>query len=124
MRVILLLSTFLFFILYNFFFFFNLVALDLSCGMQCLCVLCGNLVAMHRLSGHGASYAAHRLLCSMVCRIMIPRPGIEPVSPVLQGEYLTTGPPRKSLHSSFLKVACIFLPQTATFVHMILLSFA
>ena len=30
------------------------------------------------------------------CGILAPQPGIEPESPALQGEVLTTGPPRKS----------------------------
>ena len=37
------------------------------------------------------------------CGIFIPQPGIEPASPVLDGEVLTTGPPGKPL-SSFLIV--------------------
>ena len=31
------------------------------------------------------------------CGILAPRPGIEPATPVLEGEVLTTGPPEKSL---------------------------
>ncbi len=30
------------------------------------------------------------------CGILVPRPGIEPTSPALEGEVLTTGPPAKS----------------------------
>ena len=30
------------------------------------------------------------------CGILAPRPGIEPAPPALEGEVLTTGPPRKS----------------------------
>ena len=40
---------------------------------------------------------AHGLICSMVYVILVPRPGIEPVSPELQGRFLNTGPPGKSL---------------------------
>ena len=32
----------------------------------------------------------------MAHEILVPRPGIEPMSPALQGGFLTTGPPRKS----------------------------
>ena len=39
---------------------------------------------------------AHRLSCSAACRILVPRPGIKPVSPALAGGFLTTGPPGKS----------------------------
>ena len=31
------------------------------------------------------------------CRILAPEPGIEPTTPVLEGEALSTGPPGKSL---------------------------
>ena len=34
--------------------------------------------------------------CPMACGILGPRPGIEPMSPALQGRFLTTGPPGKS----------------------------
>ena len=37
----------------------------------------------------------------MAYGILVPRPGIKPTSPALQGEFLTTGPPRKSPHNSF-----------------------
>ena len=33
--------------------------------------------------------------------ILAPRPGIEPAPPVLEGKVLTTGPPGKSLVSTF-----------------------
>ena len=42
-----------------------------------------------------------RLSCSAACGIYVPRPGIEPVSPALQGGFLTTGPPGKSLTQPF-----------------------
>ena len=35
-------------------------------------------------------------------RILVPRPGIELLSPALQGRFLTTGPPGKSLNSLHL----------------------
>ena len=35
------------------------------------------------------------------CGILAPQPGIEPTPPALEGEVLTTGPPGKSLDSSF-----------------------
>ena len=34
---------------------------------------------------------AHVLSCSVACGILIPQPGIEPMSPALQGRFLTTG---------------------------------
>ena len=33
------------------------------------------------------------LCCREACGILVPRPGIKPVSPVLQGRFLSTGPP-------------------------------
>ena len=36
------------------------------------------------------------LRCPEACGILIPRPGMEPVSPALEGGALTTGPPEKS----------------------------
>ena len=33
--------------------------------------------------------------------ILVPQPGIEPVSPALEGGFLTAGPPEKSLVLSF-----------------------
>ena len=32
------------------------------------------------------------------CEITAPRPGIKPIPPALEGQVLTSGPPRKSLH--------------------------
>ena len=48
----------------------------------------------------------HGLSCPVACGIPVPRPGIEPTSPALEGGLLTTGPPGKSL-----EVENIFLPQ-------------
>ena len=49
--------------------------------------------------------AAHGLLsglvrwpsCPAACGILVPWPGIKPSSPALEGRFLTTGPPWKSL---------------------------
>ena len=35
------------------------------------------------------------------CGILVPQPRIEPARPALEGEVLTTGPPRKSLEDDF-----------------------
>ena len=43
---------------------------------------------------------ASRLSCFKACGILVPQPGIEPVSPALPGRFLTTGPPGKSLGGS------------------------
>ena len=39
-----------------------------------------------------------------VCGILVPGPRIEPVSPVLVGQFLSTGPPGKSPHSFYSNV--------------------
>ena len=43
------------------------------------------------------------LSCFAVCGILVPPPGIEPTSPALQGTFLTSGPPGKSLILYFFK---------------------
>ena len=40
---------------------------------------------------------ARRFSCSSECRLSVPESGIEPTSLTLQGRFLTTGPPGKSL---------------------------
>ena len=53
-------------------------------------------------------FVAHcRLSCPEACEILVPQPGIEPMSPTLEGGFLTTGPPGKSLSCLFLKVGCV-----------------
>ena len=37
--------------------------------------------------------------CPVACGILVPPPGIEPASPALEGRFLTTGPPGKSLYN-------------------------
>ena len=44
----------------------------------------------------GSFVGACRLSCSMAFEILVPQPRIEPVSPVLEDRFLTTGPPGKS----------------------------
>ena len=41
------------------------------------------------------SVVAAQGLSSVACGILVPPPGIEPACPVLQAEFLTTGPPEK-----------------------------
>ena len=40
---------------------------------------------------------AHVLSCPMACGILVPQPGIKPVTAALQGRFLTAEPPGKSL---------------------------
>ena len=46
--------------------------------------------------------AVQGLNCPVTCGILVAQPGIEPVAPALEGGFLTTGPPGKSLLSRFL----------------------
>ena len=66
----------------------------------------GSFVAAHRLSSCGSRapkhlgsvVKAHGLSCSEACGILVPPRGIKlSTSPALQGGFLTTGPPEKSL---------------------------
>ena len=41
--------------------------------------------------------AARGLSCPAACGILVPRPGIEPASSALEGGFLTSQPPGKSL---------------------------
>ena len=43
----------------------------------------------------------------MACGILVPPPGIEPMSPALQGGFLTTGPLGKSLFFVFILAALV-----------------
>ena len=49
----------------------------------------------------GSLVAAPGLSCPAACGILVPRPGIEPMFPALEGGFLTTGPPGKSIQGDF-----------------------
>ena len=53
---------------------------------------------------HGFCLEVCRLSCPITCGIWVPLPGIKPMSPALQGRFLTTGPPGNSLTSLFRSV--------------------
>ena len=59
---------------------------------------------------------AHRLSCPTACGILVPRPGIEPASPPLEGGFFTTGPPGKS-HKSYPTAAVPNLFGTRDWFH-------
>ena len=44
-------------------------------------------------------FGAHGLSCPAACRILVSQPGIKPTSPAMEGRFLATGPPGKSLAS-------------------------
>ena len=62
----------------------------LSWSMKDLCCVLRALSLWHRVS------SCSGLSCSKACWILVPWPGIKPVSPAVQGGFLTTGPARKS----------------------------
>ena len=73
----------------------------------------GSFVAAHGLSSCGAralehtdSVVAARGLSCLAAFGDLPGPGLEPVSPVLAGRFLTTGPLGKSF---MFKYSCVML---------------
>ena len=50
----------------------------------------------------GSLVVARRLGCPKVYGILVPRPEMEPMSPALEGRFLTSGLPKKSLRLLFL----------------------
>ena len=60
--------------------------------------------------------AAHGLRCLEVCGILVPQPGNEPVSPTLEGRFLTSVPPGKSFY--FLKKKKYIYIYTHTHTHL------
>ena len=97
-----------------------LAALGLSCGVWdlllqhmgsplqhagfCLVVArgllssCGVWVFLSLVEAHELSSCGMRgLSCPAACGMLVPRQGIEPASPALEGRFFTTGPTGKSL---------------------------
>ena len=84
---------FIYFILLFLFSLFFLSVSGLSCSTRALL-----------LRGASSVVVVHRHSCPLACGILVPRPGIEPVSPALEGRYFTTGPPGNSPHTLLLRV--------------------
>ena len=73
-------------------------AQDLYRIMRDLLLLCmRSLVVARGIRSAQASVVAVRHSRSIDCRVLVPRPGIEPTSPALQGRVLIPEPPGKSL---------------------------
>ena len=87
---------FLALILFFFYSFFvwliDLPALGLSCSAWDFCCIMRDLP----LQQLNSLVAVCKLSCSTACGILVSQAGIEPISPALQGRFLTTGPPGKS----------------------------
>ena len=84
------------------FFFLMSVVLNFGCtGSLWQCVqykgfsCCGTRALEHSLS------MWRGLNCPESCGILVPRPGTKPTSPLLEGGFLTTGPPGKSPFNQF-----------------------
>ena len=60
----------------------------MACGIFC----CGARAPEHV----GSAVVVSGLNCPVACGILVPRRGIEPMSPALEGGFSTTGPPGKS----------------------------
>ena len=77
----------------------------------------------------GSVVVAHGLSCPAACGILVPRPGIEPVSPAQEGRFSTTGPPGKSLAYGFchgllvLNCNSLLFPNKPIFAHKITFIF-
>ena len=63
----------------------------------------GALLFLQTLGTHASVVVVCRLSYPAACRILVPGPGLEPVSPALADRFLTTGPPEKS-PSMYLQV--------------------
>ena len=88
-----------------------LAASGLSCGTRDLSLqhagsfvaACGLLSSCGEQATErtGSVVAARGISCPATCGIFVRQPGIESTSPALEGGFLTTGPPGKSLKVSF-----------------------
>ena len=58
----------------------------------------------------GSVVAVQELSCLFPCETSVPQPGIEPMSPALEGGFLTTELPRKSLRF-LLDCSLLLIPQ-------------
>ena len=82
--------------------------LSLRCSLQWILLL--QLVGSR---ARASIVVAHRFSCPVSCGILVPNPGIEPMSPALAGGFLTTEPPGK--FSCFIVIKCH--PKLHTCMH-------
>ena len=81
-------------------------------SLWCLLWLQNTDLGVHGFSNCGTRASltvAHRLSCPAAYGILVPQAGIEPVSPVLEGGFLSTGPPGKSLYIVYLHIPCFLI---------------
>ena len=68
--------------------FIYLAVLGLGCSMQDLLLRCTDYLVVPRVPGcMDAAVVARALRCPKACGILVPQPGIEPLSPALQGVF-------------------------------------
>ena len=81
-------------------------------------VVCGTRALS--LRRESSVVVARGLSCPTACGILLPQPGIEPVSPALEGRFFTTGPPGKSrevlFNCNLLKGVFFFFFERCFFV--------
>ena len=74
--------------------------LSSSCGKRRLLSGCSEWASrcssFSSCGSRASVVAVHGFSCSAACRILVPRPGIKPMSPAWAGGFLTAGPPGKS----------------------------
>ena len=72
------------------------LSLVVACGLQSMRALqfCGTWALS--LRRESSVVVARGPSCPAACGILVPRPGIEPAPPALEGGFFTTGPPGKS----------------------------
>ena len=92
-----------FFILF-FVWLIDLPALGLSCSTWGFCCIMRDLP----LQQLNSLVAVCKLSCSTACGILVSQAGIEPISPALQGRFLTTGPPGKSPGTAALASSSLY----------------
>ena len=64
--------------------------------MACRIFHCGAHCGAWAAENAGSVVVAHGLSCPGACGNLVPRPGIKPVSPALEGGFLPNGPPGKA----------------------------
>ena len=86
--------------------FISLGASGLNCNMPNLSLWCAGFSRCGAWApegrgawapeGHGSIVVARGLSCPVTCGVVVPRPGMKPMSPALEGGFLITGLPGKS----------------------------
>ena len=87
---------------------------------QNLCCIVWDLSLWYRDSlvvAHGLSSCGMIVTCPQACEILVPGGGIEPAPSALQGGFLTTRPPGKSLYQFFYTKLVYSCTSSVLIVH-------